>query len=138
MKRALVLSGGGSRGAYEIGAWQALAELGVRLHAVYGTSIGAINAALVAQGDLDLAKELWAHITVRQIVATDEEDFSIDRMVSRKRPHALGGNFVLRGERAVEIGDQFARAHPRRHADAALVHPLDRPPAARRADRTGR
>ena len=85
MKRALVLSGGGSRGAYEIGAWQALAELGVRLHAVYGTSIGAINAALVAQGDLDLAKELWAHITVRQIVATDEEDFSIDRMVSRKR-----------------------------------------------------
>lgn len=85
MKRALVLSGGGSRGAYEIGAWQALAELGVRLDAVYGTSIGAINAALVAQGDLDLAKELWAHITVRQIVATDEEDFSIDRMVSRKR-----------------------------------------------------
>ena len=30
MKRALVLCGGGSRGAYEIGAWQALRELGVR------------------------------------------------------------------------------------------------------------
>lgn len=85
MKRALVLSGGGSRGAYEIGAWQALGELGVRLHAVYGTSIGAINAALVAQGDLELAQELWAHISIKQIVATDEEDFSIERMVSRKR-----------------------------------------------------
>ena len=54
MKRALVLSGGGSRGAYEIGAWQALRELGVRLDAVYGTSIGAINAALVAQ-----VRPLW-------------------------------------------------------------------------------
>ena len=31
MKRALVLSGGGSRGAYEIGAWQALTELSAAL-----------------------------------------------------------------------------------------------------------
>ena len=50
MKRALVFSGGGSRGAYEIGAWQAMEELGIRFHAVYGTSIGAINAGLAAQG----------------------------------------------------------------------------------------
>ena len=55
MKRALVLSGGGSRGAYECGAWQALRELNVRLDGVYGTSIGALNAALVAQGDLEAA-----------------------------------------------------------------------------------
>lgn len=85
MTRALVLSGGGSRGAYEIGAWQALTELGVRFQAVYGTSIGAINAGLVAQGDLDMATELWANISLKQIMATDEEDFSIERMVSRKR-----------------------------------------------------
>ena len=55
MNRALVLSGGGSRGAYEIGAWQALEELGVKFDGVYGTSIGAMNAALVAQGDLNAA-----------------------------------------------------------------------------------
>ena len=52
MKRALVLCGGGSRGSYEIGVWQALDELGVRLDGVYGTSIGALNAALVARGDV--------------------------------------------------------------------------------------
>lgn len=86
MKRALVLSGGGSRGAYECGAWQALREMNIRLDAVYGTSIGAINAALVAQGDLDVAVKLWENIRMNQIVSTEEgEEFTVERMVSRKR-----------------------------------------------------
>lgn len=85
MKRALVLSGGGSRGAYEIGAWQALEEMGIRFDAVYGTSIGALNAGLVAQGDPEKAAELWANITISQVIRTENDDFSIDRMISRKR-----------------------------------------------------
>ncbi len=86
MKRALVLNGGGSRGAYEIGAWQALDELGVRFDGVYGTSIGALNAVLFAQGDLPRAVELWSNITVSQIMAVeDEDDFAIERMIHRKR-----------------------------------------------------
>lgn len=86
MKRALVLSGGGSRGAYECGAWQALREMNIRLDAVYGTSIGAINAALVAQGDLDVAVKLWENIRMNQIVSTEEgEEFTVERMISRKR-----------------------------------------------------
>lgn len=85
MKRALVLSGGGSRGAYEIGAWQALDEMGFRFDAVYGTSIGALNAGLVAQGDLKRAAGLWANISINQVIRTDETGFSIDRMISRKR-----------------------------------------------------
>ena len=86
MKRALVFSGGGSRGAYEIGAWQALEVLGIRFGAVYGTSIGALNAALAAQGDVETAVSLWENIKISQVmVLEEEEDFSIDRMVSRKR-----------------------------------------------------
>ncbi|MBR1821327.1 MAG: patatin-like phospholipase family protein [Clostridia bacterium] len=86
MKRALVLNGGGSRGAYEIGVWQALSELGVRFDGVYGTSIGALNAALFAQGDLAGAIELWSNIRVSQIMAVeDEDDFAIERMIHRKR-----------------------------------------------------
>ena len=38
MKRALVLSGGGSRGSYEIGVWEALEEAGLRFHMCFGTS----------------------------------------------------------------------------------------------------
>ena len=86
MKRALVLSGGGSRGAYEIGAWKALSELGVRLDGVYGTSIGALNAVLVARGDVDAAAELWRHISLQNIMTVeDPDDFAIDHMVANKR-----------------------------------------------------
>ena len=86
MKRALVLSGGGSRGAYECGAWQALKEMNIRIDGVYGTSIGAINAALVAQGDLDTAVQLWNTIRLNQIIdMEEEEDFNIDRMLSGMR-----------------------------------------------------
>lgn len=86
MKRALVLSGGGSRGAYECGAWQALRELNIRLDGVYGTSIGALNAALVAQGDFDTALELWENIRMDQIVSLEEgEELSVEKMVHRKR-----------------------------------------------------
>ena len=85
MKRALVLSGGGSRGSYEIGAWQAFEELGVKFDAVYGTSIGALNAGLIAQGDLNRATNVWANITLSQVIGGEDEDLSIDRMISRKR-----------------------------------------------------
>ncbi len=61
-KTALVLGGGGSRGAYEIGVWQALKALGIRIDMVYGTSVGAINAAMVAQGDIDLTADLWKEL----------------------------------------------------------------------------
>ncbi|MBR1558724.1 MAG: patatin-like phospholipase family protein [Clostridia bacterium] len=86
MKRALVLCGGGSRGAYEIGAWQALRELGIRLDGVYGTSIGALNAALVARGDPDAARSIWLNISLDKIVTIeDPDDFAVGHMVSNKR-----------------------------------------------------
>lgn len=55
-KTALVLSGGGSRGAYEIGVWEALIELGIKIDLVTGTSVGSINGAFVAQKDFRLAE----------------------------------------------------------------------------------
>lgn len=48
----LVFDGGGARGAYQIGAWKALEEAGVKIQAVAGTSVGALNGALVCMGDL--------------------------------------------------------------------------------------
>lgn len=51
-KTAFVLGGGGSRGSYEMGVWKALRELGIDIHVVTGTSIGAVNGAMIAQGGL--------------------------------------------------------------------------------------
>jgi len=48
VKRALVLSGGGSRGAYQVGAIQALLEAGRTWNTVHGISVGALNASWIA------------------------------------------------------------------------------------------
>ncbi|MDD3290255.1 MAG: patatin-like phospholipase family protein [Eubacteriales bacterium] len=56
---ALVLSGGGSRGAYQVGVWRALRELDIPIHIAVGTSIGAINAAAVSQDAYADAEALW-------------------------------------------------------------------------------
>ena len=68
MKRAIVLGGGGSKGAYQIGAWKALRELGIEYDIVTGTSIGACNGALMVQGDYDRAFELWQSIDIDKVV----------------------------------------------------------------------
>ncbi|MFA9381061.1 MAG: patatin-like phospholipase family protein [Acetanaerobacterium sp.] len=62
IKRAIVLSGGGARGSYEVGVWKALNELGIHFDIVTGTSVGALNGAMMAQGDIDAAYELWEKI----------------------------------------------------------------------------
>ena len=47
----LVLQGGGALGAYQVGVYQALHEAGIEPDWVIGTSIGAINASLIAGND---------------------------------------------------------------------------------------
>ena len=44
----LVLQGGGALGAYQVGVYQALHEAGIEPDWVVGTSIGAINASIIA------------------------------------------------------------------------------------------
>lgn len=50
VRTALVLSGGGSRGAAEVGFYRALLELGVRIDFIVGASVGAVNGAYIAAG----------------------------------------------------------------------------------------
>ena len=58
-KKALVLGGGGAKGAYQIGVWKAFIELGINFDIITGTSVGALNGALMVQGDYDIAEKLW-------------------------------------------------------------------------------
>lgn len=72
-KLALVLSGGGSKGAYEIGVYKALKKLGKDIRIVTGTSIGAINGVFVAQRDLKGALKFWNRVNFKTIY--DENEF---------------------------------------------------------------
>lgn len=60
-KLGLCLTGGGGRGAYQVGAIKALDELGIlkEVKAFSGTSIGAANAAIVASRGVHTAKDIW-------------------------------------------------------------------------------
>jgi CRP-like cAMP-binding protein/predicted acylesterase/phospholipase RssA len=66
-RRALVLSGGGARGAYEAGVVTALCER-EEFDIVCGTSIGAINAALTAQGATNRLREIWRSVPERSLI----------------------------------------------------------------------
>lgn len=60
-RMGLVLSGGGAKGAYQAGVFQAMEEAGLcpRVEAISGCSIGAMNALLFATGDPALWRQAW-------------------------------------------------------------------------------
>ena len=67
-KVALVLAGGGSLGSYQVGAIEALEELGYSFDIVTGTSIGALNGTFVCNHQTNRLRELWENITPDQVM----------------------------------------------------------------------
>ncbi|MEG0793869.1 MAG: ornithine carbamoyltransferase [Lachnospiraceae bacterium] len=80
----IVLDGGGARGAYQIGAWRALKEAGIQISAVAGTSVGALNGALICMDDLEKAEEIWGSITFSHVM--NVEDSFMERLFERTQP----------------------------------------------------
>lgn len=82
---ALLLGGGGAKGAFQIGAWQALAEAGMLtdIRAAAGCSVGALNAVLFALGDLTFARTMWEQIAPSDLLAkgTDGAFFSREGLI---------------------------------------------------------
>lgn len=76
MKYGLVLAGGGGKGSYQIGVWKALRELGIEIESVTGTSVGALNGALISQGSFDKAVELWTTINVERVLNVNQNIFN--------------------------------------------------------------
>jgi NTE family protein len=67
----LVLQGGGALGSYQAGVYQALHEAGIEPDWIIGTSIGAINASLIAgnplQSRLSRLQEFWKRMEQRPV-----------------------------------------------------------------------
>lgn len=79
---SLVLEGGGAKGAYQIGAIKALMENGYTFNAIVGTSIGAINAAFIAQGDIDKIEKLWKTLSFKDLM--DINNDIIENLMTRQ------------------------------------------------------
>ncbi|HPM95660.1 MAG TPA: patatin-like phospholipase family protein, partial [Mesotoga sp.] len=83
-KAALILSGGGARGGYQIGCWKALKDHGIKIAGVYGTSVGSINAAAVAMDNFELATELWKNMDYSTVMEITPEVESVIQMAKAK------------------------------------------------------
>lgn len=103
MEYALVLEGGGSRGAYQAGSLKAFYEAGYKFSCVVGTSIGSINGAMIAQDDFEKMYDLWKNIRFSYFLDIDDNkldkffkrniDISLIRYLSKK----FGTTFKNRG-----------------------------------------
>lgn len=71
MKTALVLSGGGSRGSYQIGVFKALLDMEISIDMVFGSSVGSLNALMIAMGKHEEAEKLWLSIKTSNIFSLD-------------------------------------------------------------------
>ena len=92
MKTAVVLSGGGAKGSYQLGVWKALRELHIKYDIVTGTSIGAINGVLMCEKSYFKAKRIWRKLNLEYIfneLPKSNKDIDILKL--------FGGNFIKNG-----------------------------------------
>lgn len=82
----LALEGGGVKGAFHMGAVKALLEEGYEFGGVTGTSIGALNGAIIAQGNFEAGYKLWEDMDAPLLFDIEEEQYKklIDRRIDKK------------------------------------------------------
>lgn len=78
----LVLEGGGAKGGYHIGVWQALRELNLNIGVVTGTSVGALNGAFIVQDLFERAYDLWYHMNPAFVIQDNPDLYH--ELVTRK------------------------------------------------------
>lgn len=83
-KFGLVLSGGGAKGAYEAGAFEALHELDIadKITVVSGTSVGALNTVVFAMNDKKLGVRLWNQIGFKSVLASGDKEGRAENKLS--------------------------------------------------------
>ena len=92
MKTAVVLSGGGSKGSYQLGVWKALRDLHIKYDIVTGTSIGAINGVLMCEKSYFKAKRIWKKLNLEYLfnkMPKSNKDLDILKL--------FGNNFLKNG-----------------------------------------
>jgi predicted acylesterase/phospholipase RssA len=151
VKRAFILAGGASRGAYQVGCLKALEEEGITPDLVVGSSIGVCNSLLYATGGAEHAWAFWSRavslprvfgVSLRNNALLGNSFFSMDRLArylesevdfpkcfnsERELTYIVAnlseGHEELRGNRSEPDVDRF-KAFARAGYTIPLLHPL--------------
>jgi predicted acylesterase/phospholipase RssA len=112
----VVLCGGGGKGAYQVGALEALKQAGITFSLIAGTSAGALNGALFLSGGIENAKRVWVCAVQRAFrlrlyafivalvrayaAAGDRPDFAVRKALTRGLAWMClaTGSFLIWGE----------------------------------------
>lgn len=97
----IVLEGGGARGAYQIGAWKALREAGIKIKGAAGTSVGALNGALICMDDFEKAENIWETICYSRVMDVDDSLMDQLRKFSFKNLSSIGLHEVINGAKRI-------------------------------------
>ena len=109
IKRGLALEGGGARGSYHMGVCKAYLERGYQFDGFVGTSIGAINAAMLASGEFDKALELWESVELEYLFDQEYLDvLKLDKNSPTSVRAAVKKLFADRGVNHSKIKDYLA------------------------------
>ena len=115
---AFVLSGGGARGALQVGALRALLEAGERPDLVIGTSVGAWNGAWLAMGPtlerMETMARVWASVHPSQV------------LLGRERVAGGSSRQAIRGALALAAARNVTRDSPSLYSDVGLRQLLRR------------
>ena len=135
-KIGLALSGGGAKGAYEIGVWQALEELRILQYVdtIYGTSVGALNAALLETCGAEKAKDIWLNLRPKDFFFLDTEKDYADSTASKGNRNnnrldavyafvaeAFRNNLAMRGSVEYAVSDVITAINAPANITASLA-----------------
>lgn len=96
----IVLEGGGAKGSYQIGAWKALREAGVRIKGIAGASVGSLNGALICMDAIDKAEYIWENISYSKVM--DVEDDVIENVMKMDLKSLNFGSLISDAKRILK------------------------------------
>ncbi|WP_172591333.1 patatin-like phospholipase family protein [Shewanella xiamenensis] len=133
-KVGLALTGGGAKGAYHVGAIRALSELHIKVDAVAGASIGALNGAIVASA-VDMAsgyrqlQNVWGSLASEQVLQLSSQApvyFSIlGALAAVRGVPLLSGGAMLINRLAEVCGVDWAAGNTHLLDDKPLINKLE-------------
>ena len=103
----VAMGGGGAKGSYQIGVWRAMQETGIRVGGLIGTSVGSLNAALFALGDLAAAEAMWRSIRIEEVLGLnavrpgEDRDSRWETNLKLTRMMARNGTFSMEPMRSL-------------------------------------
>ncbi len=124
MKIGIALGSGGSKGAYQVGFFQALKELNMKYQVITGASIGALNGAIMASADLPLLEKLWHNLELNKVMRHGI-NLDLDEIVRSDKKELLKFIASYIKNRGIDISPFKALLHEYLDPDKLINSPID-------------